>query len=76
MYYGLMQEFAKPFGMVFDMTSSIVFPEYSGNAHNHKNPYMISTVGNLIYDFYKFINSAILISVVADRINYKKLREW
>lgn len=76
MYYEVMQKLAKPFGMEFDMTSSIIFPEYSGNSHNHKNPYMLSTVGTWLQDFYKFINSAVLISVVADRINYEKLREW
>lgn len=76
MYYEVMQKLAKPFDMTFDMTSSIIFPEYSGNQHNHKNPYMLSTVSNWISDFYKFINSAVLISVVADRINYEKLREW
>ena len=76
MYYKVMQELAKPFGMAFDMTSSIIFPEYSGRKHNHKNPYMLSTVPVWVQDFYKFMNSAVLISVVADRINYKKVREW
>lgn len=76
MYYEVMHKLAKPFGMMFDMTSSIIFPEYCGNEHNHKNPYMLSTVSSWLSDFYKFINSAVLISVVADRINYEKLREW
>lgn len=76
MYYEVMQELVKPFGMTIDMTSSIVFPEYNGRKHNHKNPYMLSTVDNWVRDFYKFMNSAVLISVVADRINYKKVREW
>ncbi len=76
MYYGVMQELAKPFGMTFDMTSSIVFPEYNGRDHNHKNPYMLSEVPNWVGDFYKFMNGAVLISVVAARINYEKVREW
>ena len=76
MYYKVMQELAKPFGMTIDMTSSIVFPEYNRRKHNHKNPYMLSTVPNWVRDFYKFMNSAVLISVVADRINYEKVREW
>ena len=76
MYYGVMQALAKPFGVVFDMTSSIVFPEYNGRKHNHKNPYMLSTAQNWVQDFYKFMNGAVLISVVADRINYEKVREW
>ncbi len=76
MYYEVMHKLAKPFGMTFDMTSSIIFPEYCGNQHNHKNPYVLSTVPNWLSDFYKFMNSAVLISVVADRINYEKLREW
>lgn len=76
LYYEVMQEMAKSFGMAFDMTSSIVFPEYNGRKHNHKNPYMLSTVKNWVRDFYKFMNSAVLISVVAARINYKKVREW
>ncbi|MBR3811037.1 MAG: hypothetical protein IKJ16_01730 [Agathobacter sp.] len=76
MYYERMQELGKPFGMEFDMSSDIIFPEYSGHVHNHKNPYMISTVDNWIPNFYKFINSAVLISVLVDRINFKKLREW
>ena len=76
MYYELMQKLAKPFGMKLDMTSSIIFPEYRGQEHNHKNPYMLSTAQNWLLDFYNFMNSAVLISVVADRINYEKLREW
>ncbi len=76
MYYEVMQELAKPFGMEFDMNSSIIFPEYRGNEHNHKNPYMLSTVDTWLRDFYNFINSAVIISVVADRINCEKLREW
>lgn len=76
MYYEVMHKLAKPFGMVLDMTSSIIFPEYRGCQHNHKNPYMLSTVDTWLRDFYNFINSAVLISVVADRINYEKLREW
>ena len=76
MYYEVMQKLAKLFGMMFDMTSSIIFPEYCGQQHNHKNPYMLSTVDNWLLDLYRFMNSAVLISVVADRINYKKLREW
>lgn len=76
MYYEVMQKLAKPFGMMFDMTSSIIFPEYGGCRHNHKNPYMLSTVDNCLCDFYKFMNSAVLISVVTDRINYEKLRKW
>ena len=76
MYYEVMQKLAAPFGMMFDMTSSIIFPEYCGQQHNHKNPYMLSTVDNWLLDLYRFMNSAVLISVVADRINYKKLREW
>ncbi len=76
MYYEVMQELAKPFGMTFDMTSSIIFPEYNGRKHKHKNPYMLSTVPNWVRDFYKFMNSAVLISVVADRIHYEKVREW
>lgn len=76
MYYEVMQKLAKPFGMEFDMTSSIIFPEYRGYRHNHKNPYMLSSADGWISDFYNFMNSAVLISVVADRINYKKLREW
>lgn len=76
MYYEVMQKLAKPFGMALDMTSSIIFPEYRGQGHNHKNPYMLSTVDNWLSDFYKFMNGAVLISVVADRINYEKLREW
>ena len=76
MYYEVMQELAKPFGMMFDMTSSIIFPEYNGRKHKHKNPYMLSTAPNWVRDFYKFVNSAVLISVVADRINYEKVREW
>jgi len=76
MYYELMQKLAKPFGMKFDRTSSIIFPEYCGQEHNHKNPYMLSTEQNWLLDFYNFMNSAVLISVVADRINYEKLREW
>jgi len=76
MYYAVMQELAKPFGMTFDMTSSIIFPEYCGYRHTHKNPYMLSNVNNWLSDFYKFMNSAVLISVVADRINYEKLRGW
>ena len=75
-YYEVMQKLAKPFGMSFDMTSSIIFPEYRGCQHNHKNPYMLSTVNDWISNFYKFMNSAVLISVVADRINDEKLREW
>jgi hypothetical protein len=62
--------------MEFDMASDIIFPEYNGRVHNHKNPYMLSTIDNWIPDFYKFINSAVLISVLVDRINYKKIREW
>lgn len=76
MYYEVMQELAKPFGMALDMTSSIIFPEYNGRKHKHKNPYMLSTAANWVQDFYKFMNSAVLISVVADRINYEKVREW
>jgi len=76
MYYKVMQELAKPFGTVFDMTSSVAFPEYNGRKHNHKNPYMLSTVDNWVRDFYQFMNSAVLVSVVADRINYEKVREW
>lgn len=76
MYYEVMQELAKPFGMKVDMNSSIIFPEYRGQEHNHKNPYMLSTVDTWLRDFYNFINSAVIISVVADRIKYKKLREW
>ena len=76
MYYKVMQELAKPFGMMFDMTSSIIFPEYNGRKHKHKNPYMLSTVPNWVRDFYKFMNSAVLISAVADRIHYEKVREW
>ena len=76
MYYEVMQKLAKPFGMAFDMTSSIIFPEYNGRKHKHKNPYMLSTAPNWVRDFYKFMNSAVLISVVADRINYEKVREW
>jgi hypothetical protein len=37
---------------------------------------MLSTAPNWVRDFYKFMNSAVLISVVAARINYKKVREW
>ena len=74
-YYEVMQELAKPFGMAIDMTSSIIFPEYNGRKHKHKNPYMLSTAPNWVRDFYKFMNSAVLISVVADRINYEKVRE-
>lgn len=76
MYYELMQDLAKPFGMTFDMTSSIIFPEYNGRKHKHKNPYMLSTVSDWVQDFYMFMNSAVLISVVADRIHYEKVREW
>lgn len=76
MYYALMQKSVEPFGMAFDMTSSIIFPEYNGKEHKHKNPYMLSSADNWLQDFYKFMNGAVLISVVADRINYKKLREW
>ena len=76
MYYEVMQGLAKPFDMALDMTSSIVFPEYNGRKHKHKNPYMLSTAQNWVGDFYKFMNSAVLISVVADRINYEKVREW
>ena len=76
MYYKVMQELAKPFGMALDMTSSIIFPEYNGRKHKHKNPYMLSTAQNWVQDFYKFMNSAVLISVVAHRINYEKVREW
>lgn len=76
MYYEVMQKLAKPFGMMFDMTSSIIFPEYCGCRHNHKNPYMLSTAQNWVKDFYNFMNSAVIISVVADRIKYEKLREW
>jgi len=76
MYYEVMQELAKPFGMALDMTSSIIFPEYNGRKHKHKNPYMLSTAQNWVQDFYKFMNSAVLISVVAHRINYEKVREW
>lgn len=76
MYYEVMQKLAKPFGMAFDMTSSIAFPEYNGRKHHHKNPYMHSTAPNWVRDFYKFMNSAVLISVVANRINYEKVREW
>lgn len=76
MYYEIMQKMAEPFGMMFDMTSSIIFPEYRGRKHTHKNPYMLSSVDNWIVDFYRFMNSAVLISVVADRINYEKTREW
>ncbi len=76
MYYEVMQELTKPFGMAFDMTSSIIFPEYNGRKHNHKNPYMLSTAHHWVQDFYKFMNSAVLISVVADRINYEKVRKW
>ena len=76
MYYEVMQELAKPFGMALDMTSSIIFPEYNGRKHKHKNPYMLSTAANWVQDFYKFMNSAVLISVVAHRINYEKVREW
>ena len=76
MYYQVMQEMAKPFGMTFDMTSSVIFPEYNGRKHRHKNPYMLSIAQNWVRDFYKFMNSAVLISVVADRINCEKVREW
>ena len=76
MYYEVMQELAKPFGMAFDMTSSIIFPEYNGRKHKNKNPYMLSTAQNWVQDCYKFMNSAVLISVVAHRINYEKVREW
>jgi hypothetical protein len=76
MYYKLMQELAKPFGITIDMTSSIVFPEYNGRKHNHKNPYMLSTAPNWVRDFCKFMNCAVLISVVVDRINYEKVRQW
>ena len=76
MYYKVMQELAKPFGMAFDMTSSILFPEYNGRKHKHKNPYMLSTANHWVRDFYKFMNSAVLISVVANRINYEKVRKW
>ena len=76
MYYEVMQKLAAPFGMLIDMTSSIIFPEYGRQEHNHKNPYMLSTADNWLLDFYNFMNSAVLISVVADRINYQKLREW
>lgn len=75
-YYKVMLELAKPFGMAIDMTSSIIFPEYNGRKHKHKNPYMLSTAQNWVQDFYKFMNSAVLISVVAHRINYEKVREW
>ena len=76
MYYKVMQNLAEPFGIVFDMTSSIIFPEYNDNEHNHKNPYMLSVADNWVHDFYKFMNGAVLISVIADRISYKKIREW
>ncbi len=76
MYYEVMQKLAKPFGMLFDMTSSIIFPEYCGQQHDHKNPYMLSTVDHWLWDLYDFMNSAVLISVVADRIHYEKIREW
>ena len=76
LYYKVMQELAKPFGMAFDMTSSIIFPEYNSRKHKHKNPYMLSTAPNWVRDFYQFMNSAVLISVVADRINYEKVRQW
>lgn len=76
LYYDLMQKLASPFGMEFDMTSSIIFPEYRGAQHSHKNPYMLTNVNNWISDFYKFMNAAVLISVVADRIKCKKIREW
>jgi hypothetical protein len=76
MYYKVMQELAKPFGITIDMTSSIVFPEYNGRKHNHKNPYMLSTAPNWVRDFCKFMNCAVLISVVVDRINYEKVRQW
>ena len=76
MYYEVIQKLAAPFGMAIDMTSSILFPEYGGYQHNHKNPYMLSNADNWLSDFYRFMNSAVLISVVADRINYEKIREW
>lgn len=76
MYYEVMHKLSKPFDMQFDMNSSINFPEYRGKEHNHKNPYMLSRVDNWLYDFYNFINSAVIISVVADRLNYEKLRDW
>lgn len=76
MYYAVIQKLADPFGMEIDMASSILFPEYGGNRHNHKNPYMLSNTSNWVSDFYKFMNGAVLISVVADRINYEKTREW
>ena len=62
--------------MAFDMNSSINFPEYGGFRHNHKNPYMLSTTNNWLNDFYKFLNCAVMISVVSERINFEKLREW
>lgn len=76
MYYEIMQKISKPFGMAFDMNSSINFPEYGGFRHNHKNPYMLSTTNNWLNDFYKFLNCAVMISVVSERINFEKLREW
>ena len=76
MYYEVMEKLAKPFGMRFDMTSSIIFPEYRGQQHNHKNPYMLSSIDNWLMDLCSFMNSAVIISVVADRIHYEKLREW
>ncbi|MBQ3075610.1 MAG: hypothetical protein IJC26_06035 [Clostridia bacterium] len=75
-YYQLMQRLAEPFGLTFDMTSSIIFPEYDGHSHHHKNPYMLSSVKCWIQSFYRFMNGAVVISVVADRIHYKKQREW
>ena len=62
--------------ITLDMTSSIISPEYNGCKHNHKNPYMLSATDNWVYDFYKFLNGAVLISIVADRINYEKVRKW
>lgn len=76
MYYQVIQQLASPFGMAIDMTSNIIFPEYRGCPHNHKNPYLISTVDHWVEDFYNFMNSAVLISVVVDRIHYEKTREW
>lgn len=76
LYYKLMQDLARPFGTVFDMTASIPFPEYNGRKHHHKNPYMLSAAQNWVQDLCKFMNSAVLISVVADRIHYEKVRKW
>ncbi len=76
MYYEVMGKLSSPFGMKIDMNSSIIFPEYNGRQHNHKNPYMLSSAKNWSRDFYGFLNGAVLISVVADRINYEKIREW